>query len=318
MKFDAFISSYEFGYIIPELQKSGILKSLTMENKIRKTASFYGENFNVYIDGSDGHASEYGTGDPCERILWVVKDTGDKPFLFFKNWYSPSMCVEIEKVASENNGTVIPFMYWGQFPYFQSIFNNRNSLSLQNKNTTKTVDIGIPFEQKNYYDPKRSKFDSRMSWKGYGLFGHGPEVDTGMNEHSLRISIVDKIKNQNQYTYEHIFGVPWNKMLDSSMKWKLIYDIPGVSSVTHRMFEFGWLGKCVVLTKNDIDFPYSWKDYYPEINYNSDTWEDDLGEILENHEKWGDGIKYYLETYCTPEVIVNYMIEKIDQGVSER
>lgn len=47
MKFDAFMSSYEFGYIIPELQKSGFLKSLTLENKARKTASFYGEKFNV-------------------------------------------------------------------------------------------------------------------------------------------------------------------------------------------------------------------------------------------------------------------------------
>ena len=315
MKFDAFMSSYEFGYIIPELQKSEILKSLTLENKARKTASFYGEKFNVYIDGSDGHFSGYGTSDPCERILWIVKDTGDKPFLFFKNWYSPSMSVEIEKVAVENNGKVIPFMYWGQFPYFQSLWKTRNSLSLQNKSTLKNVDIGLPFEQKIYYDPKRSNFDERMSWKGYSWFGHGPEVDMGMNEHSLRIEIIDRIKNQDIYTYEHVFNVSPDEMISRSMKWKLVYDIPGIAEVTHRMFEFGWFGKCVVLGKSDLDFPYSWKEYYPEIDYNSNTWENDLGEILENHEEWGDKIKYYLETYCTPETIVNYFIGKIYEGI---
>ena len=313
MKFDAVMTPEKFWYILPKLQEAKIFNSLNYNGAPRKTACLYGDKFNVYIDASDGHAAEYGTGDPCERILWAVKDTGDKPFLFFKNWYSSSMCVEIEKVASENNGKVIPFMYWGTFPYFRSILKDRNSLSLQNKNTTKTIDIGLPFEQKKYYDPKRSKFDKRMSWKGYGLFGHGLEVDTGMNEHSLRIEIVDKIKNQTQYTYEHMFGVSWNKILDSSMKWKIIYDIPGVSSVTHRMFEFGWFGKCVVLRKSDLDFPYSWKEYYPELDYNSDTWEDDLGEIIENHEEWGDKIKYYLETYCTPEVITDYFLKEIEK-----
>ena len=313
MKFDCYASPDKFGYILPHLHQRGLLNSFRPE-KIRKTACFYGENINVYIDGSDGHAAEFGTLDPCERILWVVKDTKEKPFLFFKNWYSPSMCVELEQVASENNGTVIPFMYWGTYPYFPSLLQNRNEFMLQNKNMKKTIDIGICAKPVKYLDPKRSKFDDRMSWKGYEWFGHGPAVDTGSNEHSARIDIVDKIKNS-KYTNENIFGVSFDTLISESMKWKILYDLPGVSSVSHRMFEFGWFGKCVILRKSDLDFPYSWKEYYPELDYNSDTWEDDLGEIIENYEEWGDKIKYYLETYCTSEFISNYMIDKIQENL---
>ena len=37
--------------------------------------------------------------------------------------------------------------------------------------------------------------------------------------------------------------------------------------------------------------------------------------IIDNHEEWGEKIKDYLETYCTPETITNYLIGKVYEGV---
>ena len=156
MKFDCYINPEMFGYIIPHLHASGILNSINYRERIRKTACFYGENFNVYIDGSDGHSIEWGTQDPCERILWIVKDTGDKPFLFFKNWYDPTVCRDIQKVVDENNGKLIPFKFWNYYSYFNSYWKNRNSFAIQNKNTSKTIDIGVAASAKKYYDPNPS------------------------------------------------------------------------------------------------------------------------------------------------------------------
>lgn len=314
MKFDCYINSDNFGYILPGLQKSGILNTISYQERARKTACFYGQNFNVYIDGSDGQSVEWNTQDPCERILWVVKDTGDKPFLFFKNWYDPTTCKDIQDVVDNSNGKLIPFMYWHKYPYFKSYWLNRNELAKQSKQTAKTIDIGVAAEAKKYYDFNPSKFDKRMSWKGYEWFGHGPAVDTGMNEHSARINIINKIE-KTKYIHEHVYGISFDDLVKKSMHWKTHYDMPGVSTISFRMFEAGWLGQCVVLKKSNLDFPYSWKDYYPELDYNSDTWENDLGEIIEKHEEWGDKIKYYLETYCTPEVITNYFLEKIQENL---
>ena len=315
MKFDCYINPEIFGYIIPNIQKSGLLNSISYQERVRKTACFYGQDFNVYIDGSDGQSIEWGTQDPCERILWIVKDTGDKPFLFFKNWYDPTTCKDIQKVVDENNGKLIPFMFWHYYPYFQKYWSSRKNFNSQYKNTSKTIDIGVAAEAKKYYDYNPSKFDSRMSWKGYEWFGHGPAVDMGMNEHSARIDIIEKIKWNKKYTHEHVYGISFDRLVEKSMHWKTHYDMPGVATISFRMFEAGWLGQCVILRKSNLDFPYSWKEYYPELDYNSNTWENDLGEILENYEEWGDKIKYYLETYCTPETIVNYFIGKIYEGI---
>lgn len=314
MKFDAVMSPEKFWYILPKLQEAKIFNSLKHNGAPRSTACFYGEDINVYIDASDGHAAEFGSVDSCDRALWVVEDTKEKPFLYFRCWNSPSMCVEISQIISENGGKIVPFMYWGTYPYFPSILNSRTELFGQDRNTPNTIDVGVAGKAKKYSTYKRSKFDKRMSWKGYEWFGHGPAVDTGMDEHSARIEIIDKIK-KSRHTYEHVYDIPIEELISKSMNWKVVYDLPCMGSVSHRMFEFGWFGKCVILRKSDLDFPYSWKEYYPELDYNSDTWEDDLGEIIENHEEWGDKIKYYLETYCTPEVITNYFLEKIQENI---
>ena len=95
-----------------------------------------------------------------------------------------------------------------------------------------------------------------MSWKGYEWFGHGPAVDTGTNEHSARIHIIEKIKQNEKYTHENVCGISFDRLIERCMNWKVNYDLPGVATISFRMFESGWFGQCVVLRKSDLDFPY--------------------------------------------------------------
>ena len=279
--------------------------------KIRKTACFYSEKINIYIDTSDGIASDFGVPEYCDRILKIVEDTKGKPFLFFKPWYSPTLCEPIDRVARENNGKVIPFMYWADWNHFiHGVWPNRRELYNKNKLTPKTFDAGACVRTEKRIIPKPSKFDERISWKGYSWFGFGPEEDTGYYEHNARIKI-DKILRDSSLSYEQISGVSFSDYLDRSMSWKALIDMPGIACVSHRMFENGWVGQCVVLCKNDVDFPYSWKEYYPEVDYNDPGCVEALGNIIENHQEWSDKITHYLETYCTPLKIGNYFLSKV-------
>jgi hypothetical protein len=308
--FDCHIDRRRFWFILPVISKSGMMGRIFPE-KIRKTGCFYSEKLNVYIDTSDGIASDFGVPEYCDRILRIAEDSKGKPFLFFKPWYSKTLCEPLEKVAKENNGKIIPFMYWADWDHFiRGVWPNRKDLFLKNKNTDKIFDVGACVNLVKREIPKPSRQDSRISWKGYGWFGFGAEEDTGYYTHDTRIILDRKLKNS-KFKYQHISGISFEKYLDQSMSWKCLIDMPGIACVSHRMFENGWIGQTVVLSKNDVDFPYSWKEYYPEIDFNSNNWEERLGSIIENYDEWSDKITHYLETYCTPTMIGNYFLKKV-------
>ena len=317
MNFDAYIDRRRFWFILPGLQNQGMIKRFFPE-KIRKTACLYGEKFNVYIDASDGIASDFGIPEYCDRILKIVEDTKGKPFLFFKNWYSPTLCQPLEKVAKENNGTIVPFMYWAEWDHFiHYLWPNRTVLRDQNFKTKKKLDIGVCAKIQKRVVPKPSKFDNRISWKGYKWFGFGDdEIDTGYYEHDARVRLHNMLQTS-RFKYEQIEGVSFENYILRSMEWKCLVDMPGISCVSHRMFENGWLGQCVILKKNDVDFPYSWKEYYPEVDFNDPNWENSVLEIVENHEDWGKKILHYLETYCNPNIISKYFIENVEKYESK-
>tara|TARA_B110000211_G_scaffold30001_1_gene30377 strand:+ start:6333 stop:7307 length:975 start_codon:yes stop_codon:yes gene_type:complete len=318
MRFDCYGDTNWFWFLIPGLQQSGMITSLRGQS-FRKTLCLYGEEFNVFVDGSDGFAQDY--VDPphqeyCERILRCVQESKGTPYLYFKPWYSPIQCKELEEVAANTGGKIIPF-YWPGWPhsnYREFILRNRNELYLQNKSKEKKYDVGMCIKPKIYDAPKPSKEDCRISWLGSNWFGHGAREDTGNYTHDIRVSVPEKLK-KSKFSFDHIYDIPMTEFIERSMSWKVHCDLPGIGPMSNRMFEGGWLGQCVVLRKSDVDFPVSWKNYYPEIDYDSDTWEDDMSEIIEDYRWWGDGIKDYLETYCTPEAITNYMIEKIKEGI---
>ena len=312
MKFRSHFCPTRFHFILDPLEKSGIISSHGLEH-IRKTACFYGEKFNFYIDTSDGIANEFGVPEYCDRILRVVEDSAGKPFLFFKNWYSPSLCEPIENIASDNGGKVIPFMYWDHLDNFRKIlWPNRHHFRLMAAREDKLFDAGACVRPEVRSIPKPSRFDKRISWKGYEWFNFGDAVDTGYYEHSARIDLPDKI-NKSRLTFDHTYNIPYTEYLNRSASWRSIIDMPGVACVSSRMLLHGWLGQCVVLLKNDVDFAYSFKEYFPQIDIYSDGWEDSLQEIIDNHRLWGQKSLYYLETYCNPVSIVKYMTESLEK-----
>jgi hypothetical protein len=307
MKFDCHISPQICFYILPTLQTCGIVRNIYHET-IRKTVCFYGEKFNAYIDCSDGIANDFNRPEYCERIKRIVQDANGKPFLFFKNWYSPTLCRPIEAVANANGGKVVPFFYWSYQNW--SGLPHRSILRAISATTPKTTDIGMCAKIHEYSIPKSSQFDSSCSWKGYEWFKLGPAQDTGEIRHDARISLHEQFTNSN-LEYQHLSGVPFSDYIFNSFKWKAVIDPPGIACVSHRMLNHGWLGQCVILKKNDVDFAYSWKEYYPQVDFSSPNWEEDMGNILENHRLYGERILYYLETFCNPEVITAYLIEQM-------
>ena len=312
MKFDVCLDPSRFWFILEELSTRGIVNNFYQET-MRKTGCFYSEKFNAYIDTSDGINYEFGLQDPCERILAIVKETKGKPFLFFKNYYSPSLCANIEKVASENNGKVVPFFYWDHFDFFKYYeWPIRKELAKKSKLTKKIHDVGICARIEKYKCPLPSIFDDRVSWKGAEWFNLYPVKDTGYVETDTRLRLFEKFA-KSKFSIEHIVGVPFEKMLAESMRWKAVFDPPGVGNTSLRMLENGWLGQCVILRKSDVDYATSWKPYFPEVDFEDSNWETCVGEILQNHEEWGEKILYYLETYCSPQSIVSYFVEQIQK-----
>jgi len=312
VKFDCYLSPRRMYWIMPLIEKSGIVKNFQWES-IRKTVCFYGEKFNVYMDGSDGIAEDYGRKEYSDRILRIVEDTQGKPFLFFKQWYSPTLCEPIVEIAEKNGGKVVPFFMWAGSDHDHFVnweWPNRNLLRYEVAKSSKSVDIGMCVRLDKYKIPKPSKFDDRISWKGYEWFKFGPAIDTGYYEHDIRRQFHEMFQ-QSSFEYEHLQNVPFETYIQKSLNWKAIIDLPGIACVSHRMMEHGWLGQCVILKKNDVDFAHSWKEYYPQVDFTSKGWEEDVGSIIENHKLHGERILYYLETFCTPEVIMKYFLEQI-------
>ena len=314
--FKAFYDPSRMWFIHNDLVNSGLIKEVNPE-KIRKTACFYSEKINVYIDLSDGRADAFNYPEYTDRIEWVVNDSRGKKFLFFKNWYSPTLCVNMEKVANSNNGKIIPFYYWADWSHFKSyIWPNRSNLYKQNKETIKKFEVGGCFKPVIRKTPGPYKNNPEMSWAGCKWFNLEQNVDTSVwLEHDERVKRHDILTRSN-FSYQHMQNVKFKDYHQASMGWKAVIDVPGIANVTHRMFEHGWNGQCIILTKSDVDFPISWKSYYPEVDFSQNNWQEDVQKIISEYNVWGDKIKYYLENYCNSSTITKYFIEKIQENIN--
>ena len=85
LKFKCYGDSNWFWFLLPGLHKNGLIDSLSGDS-FRKTLCLYGEDFNVFVDGSDGFAQDY--VDPphqeyCERILRCVQESKGKTIFVF-------------------------------------------------------------------------------------------------------------------------------------------------------------------------------------------------------------------------------------------
>ncbi len=313
-KFKAYYDRKRFRYIHNELSDSELIEYCGGEREsLKKTGCFYGDKFNFYIDTSDGVNEDLGINEYCGRILRIIDECQGKPFILFKSAYSPIWSKNIEKIANENYGKVIPFFKWSfNEDFYKYLFPNREKLIEKAQQVIKKHDIGFAATLKEYFYPKPNIANDLVSWKDYEIFKVGSGTDTGFYTIETRKVLYEKLKASkfSSYLQEKI---PYKKYLKESFNWRVCLNPPGIGEYTSRMFDQSCLGQCVVLRKTSYDFGYSWKEYIPEVNFNAPNWEHDLQKIVDNYTEWGEKSRLYWEKYWSPFSIVSYLSQKVEE-----
>ena len=309
MRFKAYYDFPRFRYISEELQRQFKLKT---KNKtlLNKTACFLGEKFNFFIDMNDGVNEDLGIQDYCGKIIRLVEDFKDKPFLHFRTNFSENHCSNIVKIAEHHNGKTIGCYVWCFRPgYYDYILPNLAALRKKNQESLKEVDIGVMGDLKPYHYPKPNATNPWVTWEDYRTYGLGSPVETGYYEFHPRKELYEKMKAH--FLVFRGEGYSFEEYIHESFKWKLCFNAPGIGEFTARAFIHSALGQPVFFRKNTYDNPVSWKEYWPEVDFTSDQWRENLTEIV-NHEKdWAEKSKYYYEKYLTPQNMVDYIYEEV-------
>ena len=281
---------------------------------IKKTATFIGEDRNVYIDTSDGVNEDLEIQEYCGRIKKVINHSNGKPFVFLKSAYSQKWSKNITDEASKNNGTVLPFFKWSfNDNFYSKIYNRRESVIEKYYSPEKEYDIGIFFEEKDYLYPKPSSFDALISHSDHKAFGiEGFSEDTGYYANNSRQNLIKKLKDSD-FKILHT-SMPYEDYIKSSFNCKIIINPPGIGEYTSRMVDQTYLGNCIVMRKNSYDNAHSWKNYIPEVDFNSENWEKDLKNIIDNYEAHQLKCKEYFDKFWTSKSICEYLKKIINES----
>lgn len=311
--FKAFYDKKRFRFIHQELISSGLIQQYTNQSLIKKTACFYGENFNIYIDTSDGVNEDLKIQEYCGRIKRVIIDSKEKPFLFFKSAYSNKWSKNIEKLAKDNNGKVIPFFKWSfNEEFYKHVLGRKKEILSKFKNQEKIYDIGIFFSEKIYQYPKPSESDPLISWEDHLKFNlPGKSKNTGVYKNNSRKNLIKKIKDSN-FKLLHA-GMPYLDYVKASFQCKVIINPPGIGEYTSRMVDQTYLGNCIALRKNSYDNGHTWKNHIPEINFQSNDWKNNIKHIVDDYLIYQKKSQEYYENFWTPQTIVKYLKRYISE-----
>lgn len=281
------------------------------ESKFRKTCSFYGKNINWYIDTSDGMNEDLKRNEYCGRTMKIIEECAGKPFIIFKTSYSPILTADIKKIAEENNGIVLPFFIMSYYPEFYDLFlNMKEGLISKNKNTAKTIDIGFYANLDLYNCPKPQRLDNRISWRDYKIFGVGIKEFTENYIIDTRRRLFEKL-NDSRFTFAHSDKKRYIDYLNDSCNWKVAINPPGCGEYTPRILEHAAMGQCVVIRKISYDNAVSWKEYIPQIDFDTENWESNLAEIVDNYQYWAERCFEYYNKFYQPQKMVDYLKNKI-------
>lgn len=308
--FKLYYDRTRFSYIDSELMSTGLVQYSGSE-KIKKTATLYGKDLNVYIDTSDGVNEDLESNEYCGRVFKIIEETKGKPFLFFKSAFSPVRSLDIVRAAEDNNGTVLPFFKMPFNSNFNSLIGKRDVLIEKSRSTKKGYDIGFYAGTSKYTYPKPSQSNPLISWTDT-MFGSDGK-DMGFYDNYSRPNLFNKIKDS-KFSMEHKM-VSYDEYIESSHLCRTIINPPGVGEYTSRMLDHCFLGNCIVIRKTTYDNGYSWKDYIPEVDFETDGWEDEYQNIIDNRLEWGDKAKEYFDLYWTPEALVDYFVEKVEEFI---
>ena len=305
-----------FRYIHQEIVSSNHFDIENIE-LIPKTACFFSDDIIAYIDTSDGVNDDLEIQEYCGRILRCVKEARGKRFLFFKAAHSHIRSKNIEEIALENNGKVIPFFKWSfNNNFYSHVLPNLRALREKSSEAEHDYDIGLFADfNKKYTYPRPSHSDKRISWADHKKFGlEGSSHDTGTYEIASRPFILDRLKKSDYNIY--VGSQPYPEYLSTSMSCQAILNPPGVGEYTSRMMDQTAVGNLIILRKNSYDQGHSWKEYIPEIDFNSHDWQEAFHAIIEDRVLWIEKGQYYYENLWSPRAIFNFMMTEINQETS--
>jgi len=314
--FKAYYLKKRFGFLDGKLnawKATGFIRYLESQC-VRKTASFYGERGNFYIDSSDGVNEDLGIKEYCGSIINIVDDSDGKKFLVFKTSYSPSHTSEARKVALESNSDIVPFFVMCHYSDFYSYtLRRRKKLLKLRRATKKKYDIGFCAGLEPYKFPQPDSDDKRISWMDKYYYGVGTGGDGGYYRINTRRDLYDKLENS-RFKFFHREKIKYSKYIRKSFEWKICLNPPGLGEYTARMLEHSALGQAIVLRKNSYDNAISYKEHFPEVDFNKEGWEDNLQRIVDNYEYWEErSLEYYDTVYDSETAITDYMLKKLKE-----
>lgn len=313
MIFDAYYNPNRF-FFLEGNKSTSVSFNYRGGEVLRKTACFFSEGFNVFIDSSDGVNEDFPIKEYCGRIK-VITANFKKPFLYFKCNYSKEKSSDIELIANENGGKVLPFFMWNlksQNPkFYTDLLPNRKALIKQSKSTKKDFDILYAAGLGKQLYPKPNLADNKVAWSDYKNFGLGSPKSTGYFEVETRKNIAKKLSSLSSLKFKRIEKIEYNRYISESFRYKLQFSPPGLGEYSCRMFNSAALGQAPLLRKSTYDFYDSWKDYIPEVDLKSKTLEEDLLKIIEEYEVWGEKALFYFENSLRAERLVEVFEKEI-------
>tara|TARA_B100001093_G_scaffold485513_1_gene519967 strand:+ start:37129 stop:38073 length:945 start_codon:yes stop_codon:yes gene_type:complete len=279
---------------------------------ILKTATFVGNEKNVYIDTSDGVNDDLEIFEYCGRVRNVVEHSQGKPFVYLKSAYSNKWSKNIVDYAQRNNGFVVPFFKWSfNSNFYNYVYEKKKQIKEKYDSIEKKYDVGVFFSDKKYHYPKASSVLPDISHTDHDTFNiPGRSKNTGYYDNNSRQNLISKLRKSNLKVLHT--SCSYEDYIKHSFECKVIINPPGIGEYTSRMVDQSYLGNCIVMRKNSYDNAHSWKKHIPEIDFNSVNWENDLSEIVQNYPKYQQQCEEYYKLYWTPEAICKYLNRYLD------
>tara|TARA_Y100000034_G_C6872997_1_gene398850 strand:+ start:994 stop:1692 length:699 start_codon:yes stop_codon:yes gene_type:complete len=223
----------------------------------------------------------------------------------------------IEKIAEENNGKVIPFFKWSFNDDFYSYTSRLISeLRQQTELASPTIDVGLFADfNKKYQYPTPSKNDPRVSctdiekFKLQDILGKEQDVFGGVYTIQSREKLLNLLEESSFSMYHG--SMSYHEYIQKSMECSFVINAPGVGEYTSRLFDQTAIGNLIILRKNSYDQGFSWKEYIPQVDFTSTGWKAEIENILKNRGLWIEKGKYYYDNYWSSEAIFRFFIEKI-------
>ena len=227
--FKSFYNTKRFRYIDSNLRENKLFKYSGNEI-IPKTACFFSDDLDVYIDTSDGVNDDLQIQEYCGRILSCIRASSGKRFLFFKAAHSKVWSKNIEVLAEENNGSVLPFFKWSFNDNFYR-YTLPNLTEIRNKKVDKKHDIGLFADfSKNYQYPKPSTSDARISWSDHSKFKlGGSSANNGDYEIRSRPNVLSKVEKSKFSVFADI--LPYKLYVEISSECNTVLNPPGIGKL---------------------------------------------------------------------------------------